>query len=79
MAPSFQDITLDTNGTDDQAVLVLREGRVTAVLSHLGEIYGDMAGMWFLETMFATPPSLPRHMFADPEAFVAWLDEACVG
>jgi hypothetical protein len=72
---SYQRITLDTGGTDDRAVLVLREGRLTAVLSHLGAMHDELAGMWFLETMFGTPPSTPRHMFADPEEFVAWLDE----
>jgi hypothetical protein len=75
MASSYQDITLDTAGTNDQAVLVLSEGRLTGVLSHLGPLHNEMAGMWFLETMFGTPPPMPRHMFADPDEFIAWLNE----
>ena len=75
MTSSFQDITLDTDGTDDRAVLVLREGRLTAILSHLGALHGEKAGMWYLETMFGAPPAMPRHMFEDPKEFVAWLDD----
>lgn len=77
MATSFQDITLDTADGDDRAVLVSRDGRLTAVLSHLSEMHGDMAGMWFVEAMFVSPPFEARHVFTDPQEFVAWLgDEA---
>lgn len=71
---SYQRIILDTHGTDDQGVLVLREGRLTAVLSHLSEMHNEMAGMWYLEMLFGKTPLKPRHMFASPEDFVIWLD-----
>ena len=75
MATSFQEITLDTRDADDHAVLVLRNGRLAAVLSHLSDIHGDMAGMWFVETMFGTSPAKLRHTFNNPDEFVAWLDD----
>jgi hypothetical protein len=52
MTASFQDIKLDTGDGDDQAVLVLRNGRLIAVLSHLGAMHNHMAGKWFVEARF---------------------------
>ena len=75
MAFTFEDITLDTGGTDERAILVLRDGRVTAILSRLSEMHEELAGHWFVETMFGASPSVHQHVFADPEAFVAWLNE----
>lgn len=75
MATSFQEITLDSGGADERAVLVLRDGRLTAVLSHLSAMHDEMAGMWFVETMFGAPPPKPRHTFADPADFAAWLEQ----
>lgn len=73
---SYKPITLDTNGTDDQGMLVLCEGRLTAILSHLSAIHDEMAGLWYLEMMFGKSPAKPRYTFANPEEFVDWLDEA---
>lgn len=75
MRTSFQDVMLDTRDADDRAVLVLRDGRLTAVLSHLSAMHDEMAGMWFVEALFGAPPPWSRHMFADPQEFAAWLDE----
>jgi hypothetical protein len=74
MAASFQEITLDTGDGDDRAVLVLRDGRLTAVLSRLGAMHDEMAGLWFVEAVFGTPPTDLRHTFGDPGDFVAWLE-----
>lgn len=74
MTASYQGITLDTGGIDDQAVLVLREGRLTAVLSRLGAMHDDLVGKWSVEALFVAPPPWPRNIFADPDEFVAWLD-----
>jgi hypothetical protein len=75
MAASFQEVTLDTGGADDQAVLVMRDGRLVAVLSHLSDIHDELAGMWFVETLFGNLPHKPRHTFTSPNEFAAWLDE----
>lgn len=74
MAASFQEIVLDTGDADDRAVLVLREGRLTAVLSQLGAIHEEIAGTWFVEAMFGVSPFKPKHTFARPDDFVAWLE-----
>jgi hypothetical protein len=76
MTALFQEITLDTGDADDRAVLVLRDGRLTAVLSHLSSMHDEMAGMWFVEALFGKPPPKPRHTFSDPDEFVAWLETA---
>lgn len=74
MAASFQEIMLDTGDADDRAILVLRDGRLAAVLSHLSGMHDAMAGMWFVEALFGAPPPKPRHIFADPDEFVMWLE-----
>jgi hypothetical protein len=73
MAVSFQETTLDTGDEDDRAVLVMRDGRLAAVLSRLSEMHEEMAGQWFVEALFAPAPDTQRHVFTDPDAFVAWL------
>ncbi|HEX8483746.1 hypothetical protein [Sphingomonas sp.] len=75
MSVSFQDITLDTGGTDERAVLVMRNGRLTAILSRLGQMHEELAGQWFVETMFGASPNSQQHVFANPDEFVAWLGE----
>jgi hypothetical protein len=75
MTASFQSITLDTNDGDNQAVLVLRDGNLVAVLSHLSALHGEMAGKWFVETMFGTTPPVQPRVFTSPDEFVVWLDE----
>lgn len=75
MTALFQDITLDTGDNDERAVLVMRDGRLTAILSRLSEMHEELAGQWFVEAMFGISPNSQRHVFADPEEFVAWLAE----
>jgi hypothetical protein len=74
MAASFQEITLDTGDAEHRGVMILRDGRLTAILTHLSAMHEEMAGLWFLEALFARPPARPRHTFADPDDFIAWLD-----
>lgn len=74
MQASFQAITLDTGDTDEEAVLVLKGGRLAAVLSHLSDLHGELAGLWFVEALFGRSPRKLRHTFISPEEFAAWLD-----
>ena len=73
MSVSFQEIMLDTGDTDDRAVLVLRDGRLIAVLSRLSEMHEGLAGRWFVEAVFGPLPSTDRHVFDDPIDFAEWL------
>lgn len=75
MSVSFEAITLDTGDDDDRAVLVLRDGRLTAVLSRLSAMHEELAGQWFVEAMFGPTLNAQQHVFADPDEFVSWLAE----
>lgn len=75
MKTAFQNVMLATNDTDDHAVLVMRDGRLAAVLTRLGDMHEDVAGQWFVEAMFGGSPPVLRHVFESPDAFVQWLDE----
>lgn len=76
MTVTWQPITLDTDGVDDEAVLVLRNGRLAAILTCLGDIHGDAAGQWFVEMIFGSSPSVGRtnHIFATPAEFASLID-----
>ncbi|HXH16992.1 MAG TPA: hypothetical protein VNJ10_12765 [Sphingomonas sp.] len=76
MTVTFQEIVLDVTTGDDEALLVMREGRLVAVLCRLGPMHGDLTGKWFVEAMFAGESPIIRQTFADPDEFSAWLHEA---
>ena len=41
------------NGSDEEGLLVFDENRrLVAVLTHLGEQYGDLSGHWYVEAGF---------------------------
>ena len=75
MTVSFQEVVLDTRDVDDTAILVLRDGRLTAVLSRLGAMHEENEGQWFVEALFGAAPASMQHVFADPAEFVAWLSD----
>ncbi|HXH16603.1 MAG TPA: hypothetical protein VNJ10_10795 [Sphingomonas sp.] len=76
MTVSFQEILLDVGTGDDQGLLVLREGRLVAVLSRLGPMHGELCGTWFVESMFRGTSPIIKQTFADPDDFSAWLSDA---
>jgi hypothetical protein len=73
MSFSFEPIKLDGNYGDDEAVLVMRAGRLLAVASRLGTEHGDAAGAWFVEKAFGIASECPHEPFADQGAMEAWL------
>ena len=74
MALTFQPITLDTEAPDRDATLVLRDGRLLAVLCCLSDIHQE-AGQWFLEVAFTELRPSPT-TWATLAAFEQWLEEA---
>ena len=52
MPITFQPITLDSETDDRDAVLMLRDGRLVAVLTCLSDMHGVLAGRWFVEAAF---------------------------
>jgi hypothetical protein len=73
---TFQEITLAADNGDDQAVLVLRDGRLAAVLSRLGEMHDRERGYWYVEALFGGSPFRVKHTFATPDSFATWLEGA---
>lgn len=73
MALAFQPISLDVESGDSGGLLVLRDGKLVAVVAELGAMHGEIAGWWFIEAAFH--PALPhRHdPFPDIAALDRWL------
>ena len=72
---SFQNIRLATDNGDEEAVLVLRDGRLSAVLCRLGDMHGAVAGEWFVEATFGVSIFAIQQTFSTPAAFSQWLDD----
>jgi hypothetical protein len=54
------------NGTDEEGLLVFDESRrLVAVLTLLGDQYGDVSGHWYLEAGFGQLEGLDHPTFAD--------------
>ena len=73
MAISFQSVTLDTDYGDSEAILVFRKGRLAAALARLDSFHGELAGRWYVETLYTKPIGLPGETFETPEEFGARL------
>ena len=54
--------------------ILLKGGRLAAVLSHLSDLHGKLAGLWFVEELFGSSPRKLRHTFTSPDELAAWLD-----
>jgi hypothetical protein len=66
---------LVANGSDEEGILVFRDERLVAVLTHLSQQHGDVAGWWYLEAGFGALEGPNRPTFPDLEAARQWLDE----
>jgi hypothetical protein len=73
MSFRFEPVRLDGNYGDDEALLVMRAGRLLAVVSRLGPDHGEAAGAWFVEKAFGLGSECPHEPFADKAAMEAWL------
>ena len=57
------------NHSDEEGMLVFNEEqRLVAVLTHLGDQYGDVSGHWYLEAKFALLDGLDHPTYADLDA-----------
>ena len=75
MALTFQAVTLDTDSPDAEAVLVLRGGRLVAVLSCLSDLHDDLEGHWFVEAAFGPLPRSNAETFESLSEFESWITE----
>ena len=73
MALSYQDVILDNDTPDSEAMLVFREGRLLAVLTRLSDIHGEFAGHWFAEAVFETVATPRGPTFETLAHFEEWL------
>ena len=64
MPLAFAPVTLDTRHGDNEAMLVLRDDRLLAIVSRLGEAHGAEAGRWFVEAVFTDLNPAIRETFA---------------
>lgn len=71
MTLEMHPIRLD-HESDTEGMLVMREGRLTAILTKLSDTHGDRAGEWFVECAFGL--SLDSELcFADLDQAKIWL------
>ncbi len=57
------------NRSDEEGMLVFNGGqRLIAVLTHLGDRYGDVSGYWYLEAKFALLDGLDHPTYAELDA-----------
>ena len=54
------------NGSDEEGMLVFdEERRLVAVLTHLGDQYGEVSGHWYLEAKFDLLDGLDHPTYAE--------------
>jgi hypothetical protein len=57
------------NGSDEEGMLVFDESRrLVAVLTHLGDQYGDVSGHWYLEAKFSLLEGMGHPTYTDLDA-----------
>jgi hypothetical protein len=72
MQIEFQPIDLDEDG-DNIGRLVLRDGRLAAVLSQLSSDHAARTGLWFMECGFGVLARCDME-FEDLESARAWIE-----
>jgi hypothetical protein len=73
MSLSLQPVRVGT-GSDEEGLLVFDDDqRLVAVLTHLGDRYGEVSGHWYLEAKFALLDGLNHPTYADLNAAQAGI------
>jgi hypothetical protein len=68
MSLTLQPVRVAT-GSDEEGMLVFDgKQRLVAVLTHLGDQYGDVSGHWYLEAGFGLLSGLDHPTYADLDA-----------
>jgi len=78
MAITFEPIRLDAPYGDSDAVLALRQGRLFAVLSRLGDLHGTLKGQWYVEAVFTFDVEGVGAVFPDLDAFETHVQQQLV-
>jgi hypothetical protein len=73
MSLTLQPVRVGT-GSDEEGMLVFDDDqRLLAVLTHLGDRYGEMSGHWYLEAKFGLLDGLDHPTYADLDAAQAGI------
>ena len=68
MSLTLQSVRVGT-GSDEEGLLVFdADQRLMAVLTHLGDQYGEVSGHWYLEAKFDLLDGLNHPTYADLDA-----------
>ena len=68
MSLTLQPVRVGT-GSDEEGLLVFDDDqRLLAVLTHLGDQYGEVSGHWYLEAKFGLLDGLDHPTYADLDA-----------
>ncbi len=79
MTLTLQPVRVAT-GSDEEGLLVFADDqRLVAVLTHLSDQHGDIAGHWFLETGFGRLDGPDHPTFADLDAAQNWIRQRLAG
>ena len=76
MRLTTQEVRLGNGSPDDDGRLVFAENRLVAVLVRLGDLHGEEAGHWFLETGYGRTARLNHKVFPDLNAALAGVAAA---
>lgn len=71
MTVSFETVTLDA-GEDEEGMMLLRDGRLLAILCRLGPSHDELQGRWFVEAAFGDHGLRTGITFGDLAEAEAW-------
>ena len=74
MSIRFVPVTLDS-AQDSHGQLVFRDDRLTAIVTQLGAMHDDLAGQWYVESVFNGSLLRPPTAFPALEDVGAWLEQ----
>ncbi len=75
MSLRFQPVLLGSVPDGDDGMLVFQSDRLIAIVSHLGDLHGELAGRWFVEATFAEVAPMVHETFATLSDFEGWAVE----
>jgi len=78
MSLSFQNVRVETGGSDEEGCLVFAEGKLVALIVRLSDEHEDMAGQWFFEAGFGRLDGPAHPSFSDIEAAQDWIAKRLV-
>lgn len=80
MAASAYRLKVNTRSADEEGVLLLVDGRLTAILVRLADqVHEQEIGRWCVEALFGASGCLPHESFASLDEAAAFVTERFCG